>query len=161
MNQNHSSIIDIIAVLYNYLANGYEMLSTELIDKYEQNLKENLMLMKSEKGKSAISDLTSSDNYQSVFYRLKDQYGNSYSVLRPRFFTNINGEYLHEIYEEHLRLQSKELITASLATELLTIIGVFDSTNIIDFLTDMGFFKKQPKTKIIKFSSFQNRKILR
>lgn len=144
----YSVCIDMMALLYSKLSINADMVQMDLIDQYNDSLKRTM----NERGQEYDTVRTSYyDDPQTVFDCLNDTKGNCYSVLNSKY---INGENLEEIWEKHLMFQNADLIATSIDPELLAILGIFDSTKILNFLSKVGF--KFPEQSQIFVNQKQN-----
>ena len=129
--------INVFALLYSTLAIGVDIVDGETINLYNEALKKKL----NDEGKKYKTVRTNSyDDPPEEFHFVSDKAGKCYVVLAPKYLScnYYQRDNLKKMWKSHIIYQDKDLINASMDQELLSILGITDSTRIIEFLKELN-----------------------
>ena len=134
--------IDVFALLYSTLAIGADIIDFETVHLYNEALKKKL----SDEGKKYEPVRTTCYEDPPVEYDcVYDKNKKGYYVLRTRYQSfdyfgcnNYQRDNLKKMWKSHIIYQDKDLINASMDPELLSILGITDTTRIIEFLKELN-----------------------
>lgn len=134
--------IDVFALMYSTLALGVDIVDFETVHLYNEALKKKL----SDEGKKYEPVRTTCYEDPPIEYDyVSDKNNKGYYVLRTSYLSHdyfgVNPhqkDNLKKMWKSHIIYQDKDLINASMDQELLSILGITDSTRIIEFLKELN-----------------------